>query len=137
LLDCTAGKEHRDEEQGRQPADLCPVSSRTRPVEGGIAPDIGGSNGLPSCERPTPEVGPLNPKMLARTGALNRQRRVVGDEPPADQDDLKDCHEAVEQLREEKKELEVENEQLRESADTFGELAERLNKKLKNDQEPE
>jgi regulator of replication initiation timing len=47
--------------------------------------------------------------------------------------DLKDCHEKVEQLREEKKELEVENEELRESADTFGDLAERLNKKIKNE----
>jgi regulator of replication initiation timing len=56
------------------------------------------------------------------------------DDIPAD--DLKDCHETVEQLLEEKKELEVENEQLRESADTFGELAERLNKKLKNEREP-
>jgi hypothetical protein len=62
----------------------------------------------------------------------------VDDEPEAeDPDDLKDCHDAVEQLREEKKELEVENGQLRESADTFGELAERLNTKLKNEQEAE
>jgi hypothetical protein len=67
-----------------------------------------------------------------------RQRRVVGNEPPADdQDSLEDCFEAVEQLRAEKEELEVENEQLRESADTFGELAERLNKKLKDEQEPD
>jgi hypothetical protein len=62
----------------------------------------------------------------------------VGDEPPADdQDALKDCHEEVEQLRDEKKELEVENEQLRESADTFGNLAERLNEKLKKEPPPE
>jgi regulator of replication initiation timing len=62
----------------------------------------------------------------------------VGDEPPGDeQDELKDCHEAVEELREENKELEVENEQLRESADTFGNLAERLNQKLKDEQKPE
>jgi predicted RNase H-like nuclease (RuvC/YqgF family) len=47
--------------------------------------------------------------------------------------DLKDCHEKVEQLREERKELEVENEELRKSADTFGDLAERLNKKIKNE----
>jgi regulator of replication initiation timing len=61
----------------------------------------------------------------------------VDDEQPADDlDDLKDCQEAIEQLREEKKELEVENEQLRESADTFGELAERLNKKIKKEGEP-
>jgi chromatin segregation and condensation protein Rec8/ScpA/Scc1 (kleisin family) len=64
----------------------------------------------------------------------NRQRRVVDDEPRVDDvDDLKDCHEKVERLREEKQELEVENEVLRESADTFGELAERLNKKIKNE----
>ena len=42
-------------------------------------------------------------------------------------DPLNDCRETVEQLQEEKKELEVENEQLRESAGSFGELAERLN----------
>jgi predicted nucleotidyltransferase len=61
----------------------------------------------------------------------------VEDEPRVDDlENLKDCHEAVEQLREEKKELEVENEQLRESADTFGELAERLNKKLKSEGDP-
>jgi regulator of replication initiation timing len=61
----------------------------------------------------------------------------VDDEPRMDDvQDLKDCHEAVEQLREEKKELEVENEQLRESADTFGGLAERLNKKLKHEGDP-
>jgi hypothetical protein len=64
----------------------------------------------------------------------NRQRRVVDDEPGVDDvDDLKDCHDKVERLREEKQELEVENEVLRESADTFGELAERLNKKIKNE----
>jgi hypothetical protein len=50
---------------------------------------------------------------------------------------LKDCHDKVEQLREEKQELEVENEQLRESADTFGGLAERLSEKLKTEQDPE
>lgn len=60
------------------------------------------------------------------------------DEQPADEvDGLKDCQDVVEQLREEKKELEVENERLRESADTFGDLAERLSEKLKNEQEPE
>jgi hypothetical protein len=64
----------------------------------------------------------------------HRQRRVVDDNPTGDDvDELKDCHEKVEQLREEKKELEFENEVLRESADTFGELAERLNKKVKNE----
>jgi regulator of replication initiation timing len=64
----------------------------------------------------------------------NRQRRVVEDEPGADDvDDLTDCHQKIEQLREEKEELEFENEVLRESADTFGELAERLNKKIKNE----
>ena len=42
-------------------------------------------------------------------------------------DPLSDCRETVEQLQEEKKEIEVENEQLRESAGSFGELAERLN----------
>jgi predicted RNase H-like nuclease (RuvC/YqgF family) len=65
------------------------------------------------------------------SSALNRQRRVVDDIPS--EDDLKDCHEKVEQLREDKKKLEVENEQLRESADTFGGLAERLNKKVKKE----
>ena len=58
----------------------------------------------------------------------------MDDEPGADDaDDLKDCHEKVEQLCEEKEALESENEVLRESADTFGELAERLNKKIKNE----
>ncbi|HMF61265.1 MAG TPA: hypothetical protein VK595_12885 [Vicinamibacterales bacterium] len=62
----------------------------------------------------------------------------MDDEPNAeDPVDLKDCQDAVEQLREEKKELEVENGHLRESADAFGELAERLNEKLKNEQEAE
>ena len=62
----------------------------------------------------------------------------MDDEPKAeDPDELKDCRDAVERLREEKKELEVENGHLRESADTFGELAERLNKKLTNEPEPE
>jgi regulator of replication initiation timing len=42
-------------------------------------------------------------------------------------DPLNDCRETVEQLQEEKKELEVENEQLREASGSFGELAERLN----------
>ena len=46
------------------------------------------------------------------------------------EDPLKQCHEVVEQLLEEKKELAEENEQLRESADAFGELAERLNTAL-------
>jgi archaellum component FlaC len=64
----------------------------------------------------------------------NQQRRVVDDEPGGDGvDDLTDCHEKVERLREEKKELEFETEVLRESADTFGELAERLNTKIKNE----
>lgn len=45
-------------------------------------------------------------------------------------DDLSECHEVVEQLQEEKKELQAENEQLRESADTFGGLAERLSHAL-------
>jgi hypothetical protein len=76
--------------------------------------------------------------MSRESSARNRQRRVVDDEPKAeDPDELKDCYDAVEQLREQKKELEVENGQLREAADTFGELAERLNKKLQNEQEPE
>ena len=62
----------------------------------------------------------------------------MDDEPKAeDPDELKDCQDAIERLREEKKELEVENGHLRESADTFGELAERLNKKLTNEPEPE
>jgi hypothetical protein len=45
--------------------------------------------------------------------------------------DLDECHETVEKLEEAKKELEAENEQLREAADTFGDLAERLNTALK------
>jgi cell division septum initiation protein DivIVA len=46
------------------------------------------------------------------------------------EDPLKQCHDTVEQLLEEKKELAEENEHLRESADSFGELAERLNTAL-------
>lgn len=49
--------------------------------------------------------------------------------------DLDECHETVEKLEEVKKELEVENEQLREAADTFGDLAERLNAALKEQRE--
>jgi cell division septum initiation protein DivIVA len=45
--------------------------------------------------------------------------------------DLDECYETVEKLQEVKKELETENEQLREAADTFGDLAERLNTALK------
>ena len=44
---------------------------------------------------------------------------------------LDECQEAVEKLEEVKKELEAENEHLREAADTFGDLAERLNTALK------
>jgi cell division septum initiation protein DivIVA len=47
------------------------------------------------------------------------------------QSDLDECQEAVEKLQEVKKELEAENEHLREAADTFGDLAERLNNALK------
>jgi chromosome segregation ATPase len=49
--------------------------------------------------------------------------------------DLDECHETVEKLEEAKKELEAENEQLREAADTFGDLAERLNTALKEQRE--
>ncbi len=45
--------------------------------------------------------------------------------------DLDECHETVEKLQEAKKELEAENDHLREAADTFGDLAERLNTALK------
>jgi F0F1-type ATP synthase membrane subunit b/b' len=47
--------------------------------------------------------------------------------------DLNDCREQVAQLQGEKKGLQQENEQLRESADTFGELAERLAEALKEE----
>ena len=50
--------------------------------------------------------------------------------------DLDECMEAVEKLQEVKKELEAENEHLREAADTFGDLAERLNTALKERREP-
>ena len=50
--------------------------------------------------------------------------------------DLDECMEAVEKLQEVKKELEAENEHLREAADTFGDLAERLNTVLKERREP-
>jgi prefoldin subunit 5 len=46
--------------------------------------------------------------------------------------DLNDCREEVDQLQGEKKGLQQEHEQLRESADTFGELAERLAEALKH-----
>ena len=49
--------------------------------------------------------------------------------------DLDECHETVEKLQEVTKELEAENEQLREAADTFGDLAERLNVALKEQRE--
>lgn len=49
--------------------------------------------------------------------------------------DLDECQETVEKLVEVKKELEAENEQLREAADTFGDLAERLNTALKEQRE--
>ena len=49
--------------------------------------------------------------------------------------DLDECHETVEKLEEVKKELESENQQLREAADTFGDLAERLNLALKEERE--
>jgi hypothetical protein len=97
-----------------------------RRVEAEIRPDLEDCDGLRSCDH-TP-ARPWNQRVQ------NRQRRVVDDEPGVDDvDDLKDCHDKVERLREEKQELEVENEVLRESADTFGELAERLNKKIKNE----
>jgi ABC-type transporter Mla subunit MlaD len=44
---------------------------------------------------------------------------------------LDECHETVEKLQEVTKELEAENEHLREAADAFGDLAERLNAALK------
>lgn len=49
--------------------------------------------------------------------------------------DLDECQETVERLEEVKKELEAENEQLREAADTFGDLAERLSTALKEQRE--
>ena len=49
--------------------------------------------------------------------------------------DLDECQETVEKLQEVKKELEAENEHLREAADTFGDLAERLNTALKEQRE--
>ena len=49
---------------------------------------------------------------------------------------LDECQEAVEKLQEVQKELEAENEHLREAADTFGDLAERLNTALKERREP-
>jgi hypothetical protein len=56
----------------------------------------------------------------------------VDQTPP---DKLKECEETVQHLLEEKKDLELENGQLRESAGTFGELAERLNAALKVEKE--
>jgi ABC-type transporter Mla subunit MlaD len=49
--------------------------------------------------------------------------------------DLDECNETVEKLQEVTKELEAENEHLREAADTFGDLAERLNTALKGQRE--
>src|SRR3954463_4652529 len=48
-----------------------------------------------------------------------------------DESGLEECRETVEQLQVEKQELQQENEVLRESAEDFGELAERLNTALK------
>jgi predicted RNase H-like nuclease (RuvC/YqgF family) len=62
--------------------------------------------------------------LFPATSRVAARRRRVGENPA---DDLKECHETVEHLQEEKKELAEENEQLREAAGTFGELAERLN----------
>jgi cell division septum initiation protein DivIVA len=50
--------------------------------------------------------------------------------------DLDECQETVEKLQEIKEELEAENEHLREAADTFGDLAERLNTALQEQREP-
>jgi hypothetical protein len=94
-------------------------------VEREIGPDLDDCDGLPSCDQ--------SPARRWNQRVQNRQRSFVDDEPRADDDDLKDCREKVEQLREEKEELEFENEVLRESADTFGGLAERLNKKIKDE----
>lgn len=48
---------------------------------------------------------------------------------------LAECAETVRQLESEKEDLEKENKELRQSADTFGELAERLAVKLRHSPE--
>ena len=58
---------------------------------------------------------------------------MAEDQPP--KDTLNDCLETVEQLTEENQDLKVENEELRESADAFGELAERLSQTLRKERE--
>ena len=58
----------------------------------------------------------------------------MDDEKKPDQT-LDDCLENVEQLKEENEELKVENQELRESADAFGELAERLSVTLRKERE--
>ena len=59
----------------------------------------------------------------------------MGEGNGTDKRALEDCHEAIDELKQENTELKEENLELREAAITFGDLAERLAEKLRSDAE--
>lgn len=59
----------------------------------------------------------------------------MGNKEGMDKRALDDCHETLDELRQENHELKEENEELREASTVFGDLAERLSKELRGENE--
>jgi predicted nuclease with TOPRIM domain len=59
----------------------------------------------------------------------------MGNQDGIDKRALDDCHDTLDELRQENHELKEENEELREASTVFGDLAERLSKELRGESE--
>ena len=59
----------------------------------------------------------------------------MGNEDGTDKRALEDCHETLDELKQQNAELQDENQELREASRTFGDLAERLSKELRKENE--
>ena len=59
----------------------------------------------------------------------------MGNEDGPDKRALEDCNETLDELKQQNAELQDENQELREASTTFGDLAERLSKELRKENE--
>ena len=57
----------------------------------------------------------------------------MGNQNGMDKRALEDCHETVDELKQENAELKEENQELREASTVFGDLAERLSRELRKE----
>ena len=59
----------------------------------------------------------------------------MGNEDGADKRALEDCHETLDEVKQQNAELQEQNQHLREASRTFGDLAERLSEELRKEDE--